>query len=84
MDIFDKMKDRWPSAVVAQIMVGEFSGGLLNPRTLANLNSLGMGPKGKYRIGRKVFYDLDKLVEWLRDRVDQHSCGTSGGSDEGD
>ena len=43
MDIFDKMKARWPSAAVAQTKLGQFSGGLINPRTLANLNSLWRG-----------------------------------------
>ena len=69
MDIFDKMKARWPSAAVAQTKLGQFSGGLINPRTLANLNSLGCGPDGKYRLGRKVFYDVDTLIVWMRDRL---------------
>lgn len=82
MDIYEKMKEKWPSAVVAQTEVGKFSGGLINPRSLCNMNSLGLGPNGKYRLGRKVFYDIDVLVSWIRERVDQPSCGTGGGNDD--
>jgi len=82
MDIFDKMKDHWPSAAVAQTSVGDFTGGLINPRTLANLNSLGQGPNGKYRLGRTVFYDIDFFVVWMRDRFNQTSNDTGCGSNE--
>ena len=35
----------------------------LKPKTLANLNSRGEGPP-YYKIGHKVYYRMDELVEW--------------------
>lgn len=58
------MADKWPSTYVSREKVGEFSGGILHPRTLANLDSKGLGPQ-RYRVGRKVVYHVDDLCDWL-------------------
>jgi len=64
-----KLKESWPSPYVSRDKVSEFSGGILNPRTLANLDALGIGPKGRIRVnGKKVAYSVDALVEWLEER----------------
>ena len=68
IDVFEKMGERWPSAIVARTDVGRFSGGLLKSKTLANMDSQGVGPE-RVTVGRKVAYPVDSLVEWLRDRV---------------
>ncbi len=81
MDIYEKMKNRWPSAVVSQTKVEQFSGGLINPRTLMNLNVQGLGPGGKFRMGRKIFYDIDALLTWMKDRV-EHPSENQGGCHE--
>jgi len=39
----------------------------LSPKTLANLNSLGLGPP-PYKIGKKVFYLIDDLKKWMTRR----------------
>ncbi len=69
--ILDELADRWSSPLVAreQRILDQFSGGLLNARTLANLDSLGKGPTGRIRIGKKVCYPTKNLVEWLQHRV---------------
>lgn len=36
---------------------------------LANLDSIGQGPSGAVRIGNKVCYPRDTLIEWLISRV---------------
>ncbi len=63
--IFQEMVDRWPSPVVARTAVREFSGGIVNERTLANLDCRGAGPKGRFRIGRKIVYSAVELAAWL-------------------
>ena len=68
-DIYDQMADRWPSAIVARREISKFSGGLLNPRTLANLDSMGAGPPRITWGSQRVFYPVGDLVAWLRDRV---------------
>lgn len=66
MDIFNHLEKKWGSTIVARSEVGKFSGGLLCAKTLANLDSLGEGPEGRFRIGRRVGYDVSALVEWMR------------------
>lgn len=64
---FDQLKKSWRAPLVARREVGRFSGGMLTPKTMANHDSLGTGPK-RIRIGRQVAYPVDALVEWLRER----------------
>lgn len=65
---FDELVDAWGAPIVARTQVAKFSGGLLNPRTMANLDSLGLGPEGKIMVGGKVAYITRGLVEWMRQR----------------
>ena len=65
---FSELADAWPSPVVAREAVGKFSGGLLHPRTMANIDSLGSGPK-MVRLGRKRGYWVDSLIEWMNNRM---------------
>lgn len=44
-------------------------GGLISPKTFANLDSLGSGPKRRIQIGRKVAYPREALVEWVIARI---------------
>ncbi|MBW1967394.1 MAG: hypothetical protein JRI48_08405 [Deltaproteobacteria bacterium] len=66
---FSNLIEAWPSPLVAREKVGEFSGFILNARTLANYDSRGTGPKGRIKIGRKVCYPATELVEWMRKRA---------------
>ena len=66
---FSELADAWGSPIVARESVGSFSGGLLNPRTMANIDSLGSGPK-MVKLGRKRGYWVDSLVEWMNSRMD--------------
>ena len=67
-DIFDEMVKAWPAPVVSRNDVGAFSGGLLQPRTLANADSLGQGPSRTY-YGRKVAYSTKELAAWMRSKA---------------
>ena len=68
-DVFQEMADRWPSAVVARVEIGKFSGGLLSPKSMANLDSQGIGPVDRVTCGRKVGYKISSLIQWMRDRA---------------
>ena len=63
----DTLADNWPSPIVARSEIKNFSGGLLHPRTLANLDSLNKGP-GKIMIGNRACYSTRKLVAWMKER----------------
>ena len=63
------LKENWKCPFVAREEVGRFSGGILNPRTMANHDHSNEGPKNRIRIGRKVVYPTGSLVEWLEERA---------------
>jgi hypothetical protein len=66
--IFASLRDKWPSTIVFRGKVNEFSGGVLNPRTLANLDSKGEGPKGRIRInGKRIAYTVESLIAFLEE-----------------
>lgn len=66
---FHMMKAQWRGGpYVPRGQVGVFSGGILHPRTMANLDCLGLGPPRVWH-GKKVFYPVDGLVEWGQRRV---------------
>lgn len=56
-------------AVIARKQVGSLTGGILHPKTMANLDSLGQGPDKRWRLGRTVFYERDSFIKWLRSRI---------------
>jgi hypothetical protein len=53
---------------IARDHVEEILGGIISSKTLANLDSLGAGPK-RMRMGRKVVYRTEALLEWLARRT---------------
>ena len=66
---FFELKRSWPSSLVARDQVGRFSGGVITPKYIANLDCRGCGPKERLRIGRKVAYPVDALCNWLSERA---------------
>ncbi len=66
-----KLANNWSSPLVArdQKQLDRFSGGILNARTLANEDSLGTGPKNRIKIGKKVAYPVESLIEWMQAKV---------------
>jgi hypothetical protein len=56
-------------ALFPRVAVGRLTGGIIQPKTLANLDSLGLGPSKRWRVGRRVFYERDSFMEWFVSRV---------------
>jgi hypothetical protein len=46
------------------------TGSMINSRTLANLDSQGLGPEGKIKIGRKVGYMAGPFFRWFASRIE--------------
>ena len=67
---FQSLADSWPSPVVARQELEKFSGGILNPKTIANLDSQKKGPAGRIRIGRKIAYPVSSLISWMENRAE--------------
>lgn len=68
--LLEKLDASWPSAAVARHELQRFSGGLLHPRTVANLDSRGEGPRPRFNCGRIVAYDKAGLLQWLGSRLE--------------
>jgi len=64
-----KMADKWPSEVIFRNKVGEFTGGLVSGRHMANLDSLGEGIEDRFYIGNKTGYWVGSFIAWLQARV---------------
>jgi len=67
-NLLASMADKWPSAWVARTETEKFSGGLIKEKYLANLDSAGMGPEGRFRVARKVCYPVQSFIKWLEER----------------
>lgn len=65
--MYDSLKEKWSSTLVARGAVAKFSGGVLNSKTLANRDADGTGPTERIRIGRKIAYPVDALIEWMKE-----------------
>ena len=63
---FILLKRSWPSTLVARSEVGRFSGGVVSPHYIANMDCRGLGPVERIRIGRKIAYPVESLVDWLK------------------
>lgn len=66
---FKSLRAKWPSTIVARKEFDRFSGGLVSPGTLANADSEGTGPEGRFLFGNKVAYPIDSAIEWLEKRA---------------
>lgn len=62
------LAEHWPSPFVAREEIERFTGGIITTKYIANLDSLGKGPIGRFRCGRKVVYPVSALVEFLESR----------------
>jgi len=62
-NLFKSRLKCWPSSLVARSGVGNFSGGLVSHKNLADLDSLGRGPRGIIRVGRKICYLVKELID---------------------
>lgn len=49
--------------------VADLTGGLVHPKTLANLDNLGKGPKERLKLGRCIAYPKRSFVDWLSGRI---------------
>lgn len=69
MDLFGFQGSDLPP-LISRSLVGKITGGLIAPRTMANLDSLGKGPRKRVRVGKKVAYPREAFVDWLLGRME--------------
>jgi len=56
---------KWDSPVVCQKRIGDFTGGLIQNQTFANLNSQNKGPEGKFYIRGQACWKTEDVLTWL-------------------
>ncbi len=64
----ESLREKWSSSIVARSEVKAFSGGVLNPGTMANEDSRGTGPES-FKIGRRTVYPVESLIDWMAKRA---------------
>jgi hypothetical protein len=64
---FSELETKLPP-VIARDHVEKLLRGIISSKRFANLDSLGEGPK-RMRVGRKVAYLTEDLLEWLAQRT---------------
>ena len=67
--IFQTIIDKNPLGYIYRKDIAEKTGGLLNPRTLANLDCKGIGIQNRFRIGRQVCYQVQNVVDFLESKL---------------
>ena len=61
---------KYESTYISRDKVEMFTGGAIRARNLANLDSLGQGVPGAFKLGRRQCYPIENLIEWLIDRLE--------------
>ena len=69
--VLQDMASSWPSEIVSRCEIGAFTGGALKERYCANLDSAGKGIQGRFRIGRKVCYPVNSVIDFLEKRSEK-------------
>lgn len=59
----------WGSTIITREGIEKFTGGAIKEKHLANLDCKGLGPKGKFYVGRKAAYALSEFVSWFKTRI---------------
>jgi hypothetical protein len=68
-DGLDKLKDKWPSPFVSRDRIGEFTDGILKQSSMNTMDARGDGICPRYRIGNRVFYETERVIDWLKARA---------------
>lgn len=66
---FPRIVENCPSGIILRTKLSEATGGLINGRTMANLDCMGKGIPGRFSIGRKVAYPVEAVVEYLKSKL---------------
>ena len=74
-ELMKKLQHDLPPAF-GRMAVDKLLPGIITSKTMANLDSAGLGPKS-YKCGRKVFYQKDAFLDWLSRRVRSIEGGRS-------
>ncbi|MFO8240605.1 MAG: hypothetical protein R6T90_06375 [Dissulfuribacterales bacterium] len=49
--------------------IGKATGNILHPRTSANLDCLGEGIPGRFKIGRNTIYNVRSVIDFIKAKI---------------
>ena len=62
MSVFNELKERYKSEYVNRKQLWDLTGGIIHPKTIANLDFKGKGIKNAVIIGRKRLYPINDVI----------------------
>lgn len=65
-EIMKKIRAELPAAFARSEVPKLIPG--ISKGALANADCLGAGPAGRFKVGRRVYYERDAFIEWLQSR----------------
>ena len=74
MSIFSKLEKYCSSEFIFREDISKITGGILNPHTMAQLDSQGVGIKNREIIGKKVAYKITDVIQWLEENTELIGC----------
>lgn len=68
---FSAIIENCPCGFITRMEIENVTGGLLNPKSVANMDSDPEveGIKGRFKVGRKVCYPVKYVIEFLESRA---------------
>jgi hypothetical protein len=69
MDHIEKLLEKQLTPVFGRKAVPDLLPGIISPKTLANLDSLGKGPRS-IKAGRAVLYTRETFIPWLLNHLE--------------
>ena len=64
-----RLYDLYPLGLVSRADIGRATGGILNARTMSNLDTRGEGIEIKLYVGKKLCYPVDSIINFVAAKV---------------
>lgn len=65
----NKLRLKWKSTIVPRTKFPDFTGGIYSKNYMANQDAAGTGPKDAFKIGNRVVYPIESVLDWLGERM---------------
>ena len=63
------IQEDWPSPLVARCKIHEFTKGSYKQNSMRVLDSSHKGINKRYRIGKAIFYKVEDVISWLKNKL---------------
>jgi phage terminase Nu1 subunit (DNA packaging protein) len=64
--MFEKLKNYHSANYITREQLQSLAGGIVSAKTIANLDSRGLGIKDRKLVGKKIAYHIDDVIQWLK------------------